>query len=217
MQLQGQNSHGLMLAACFTPPPTPPALSVWLATLAADLVHQVEGQVHVPPATLALTTAVLQLWGACCVGWMRAAEWCDAMGVWGLPAARHMQRLVHEVSSRPLVGSGAGWRERDVDNALVCLMVTWRELTPREEAPTPGVLCASLRYLRTLESLEALGGGDTEPQQQPQQQQGRQGRAGRRARQRSQAQEPQEGPADLQPALVELKMLLHQVGVTADV
>jgi hypothetical protein len=121
-----------------------------------------------------------------------------------------MQHLLHEVCSRqplvPVGGSSSSWKERDMDGALVTLMVTWRQLTAQEVPPPPALLVGCMIHLCSLETLEEAGRGDRTRHTQGSQQQGRQGR---RARQRHEAR--WQTVLQLDRHTLELALLRNQV------
>jgi hypothetical protein len=115
-------------------------------------VHQVEGHTHVPPATLALASATVQLWGACFHSWLKSVDWFDALGSWGVPAARHMQRLYHDLNSRwYAAGAVDGWRVLDMEAAASCLIMATRAVSVHTLFPPH--LGPHISYVNSVEAL----------------------------------------------------------------
>jgi hypothetical protein len=147
-----------LVACCLCDPAAP---QQWMATLAAALVATPD-PCH---DLMHLAQCLVLLWGACCQELGTPGPGTSAAGAWGLPAARHMQRLLQLLCARPGVAENAD--THGLEQAFVGVVQAWGYCRRPALHPTQQRVCA----VRLQEWDRHQGKGQQSLDSGPQQQQ----------------------------------------------
>jgi hypothetical protein len=151
-----------------------------MATLAAALLAAPDPC----PKLLRLAAHLVHLWGACFVALMMVSVSSQGACAWGLPAVRHIQRLLHLLCSRR--GASLHGDPHDTDAALLGVVLVWSG--HRRATLHPGHQASVDQYLQQNSNTPPEPGdqvklilrplqGQVQQQQQQQQQQCARGRS----------------------------------------
>lgn len=138
----------------------------WMTTMAVALAAPTDTCPHL----LRLATSLVRLWGACFTALSVAGGGPEGPWAWALPAAHHMQCLLHLVCSRP--DATLGEEHHTTDVVLMAVAVTWHaHRRPGLDPNTQAMIAVHVRGLEERAAEGIWGGVQMKLQEAPRAQQ----------------------------------------------